>query len=515
MIHFTSTQYLLKFLFAVFGLLGTVLFYLLFSMHAIGISPDSVTYISVARHLLDGSGFICYDGYPYVLQAPLYPVLLSVVSIVAGLDPILSAGYVNAALFGLIVYFSGVLFAKHLKSLPLALLGAAATLFSFILVQASLIALSEPLFILLTISAFLFFEDYRLKKSIRPLLGFSAAVALACLTRYAGVILIVTGSFCIFAFLKNTVGRKFKHVFLFLSVSFLPAAFWIARNYYLSGTLVGQRSASSFSFIENFFFMLRTIFKWYSPLEKSEMDILIVLSLLTAGVIFAIFLLVKFNTANGRFLSIGSIILFVIFYTGMILISSTTTAFDKIDNRLLSPLFIPVVLLVFIIIDKTVQWLKEYLNEGILSVVIILELTMWIKYQASTTKATLRTFIAQNGCEYSGREWKDNSVISFLKYNREVTRSYALYSNVPEAVYLLANINTKWSPPKTNYNSPTLLNIQPSLAGMWSEKSGTCLVWFNNVDRKFLFTLEELAENSNLQLIAHLKDGSIYTISEK
>ncbi|MBI5727097.1 MAG: hypothetical protein HY965_04560, partial [Ignavibacteriales bacterium] len=133
----------------------------------------------------------------------------------------------------------------------------------------------------------------------------------------------------------------------------------------------------------------------------------------------------------------------------------------------------------------------------------------------STTKATLRSFIAQNGCEYSGREWKDNSVIGFLLDNREITRSYALYSNVPEAVYLLANINTKWSPPKTNYNSPTLLNMQPSLAGMWSEKNGTCLVWFNNVDRKFLFTLEELAENSNLQLIANLKGGSIYTISEK
>ncbi|MDQ1331246.1 MAG: hypothetical protein QG578_1514 [Thermodesulfobacteriota bacterium] len=46
------------------------------SQFGIGISPDSVNYISCARELIRGNGFLSYEGTPFTLWPPLYPVLL-------------------------------------------------------------------------------------------------------------------------------------------------------------------------------------------------------------------------------------------------------------------------------------------------------------------------------------------------------------------------------------------------------------------------------------------------------
>ena len=51
------------------------------SRFGIGISPDSVNYISCARELIKGNGFISYDGTPFTLWPPLYPTLLGILGL--------------------------------------------------------------------------------------------------------------------------------------------------------------------------------------------------------------------------------------------------------------------------------------------------------------------------------------------------------------------------------------------------------------------------------------------------
>ena len=133
----------------ILGFLGTCIILGLVSLHGIGISPDSVYYLSVARHIADGTGFVGYDGYFLVLQPPLYPIILAAIKILMFIDPLFSSGYVNSILFGLIIYFSGLFLLKHLRSYILVILGTISILVSFVFIQLSLMALSEPLFILL------------------------------------------------------------------------------------------------------------------------------------------------------------------------------------------------------------------------------------------------------------------------------------------------------------------------------------------------------------------------------
>jgi 4-amino-4-deoxy-L-arabinose transferase-like glycosyltransferase len=198
MINEDKTRILSYTLIAILGLCGTFVIIFLTVSNGVGVSPDSVSYISVARNLSNGNGFITYDGYPFLLQPPLYPIFLSVINTIFNIDPLLSAGILNALLFGLIIFGTGLFFLNHLKSILLALLGTSMILISYVLIQSALLALSETLFIFFLILYINLFDRYKRKNEFTSLLLFSIAASLACLTRYTGVVLIFIGVLGIF-----------------------------------------------------------------------------------------------------------------------------------------------------------------------------------------------------------------------------------------------------------------------------------------------------------------------------
>jgi hypothetical protein len=76
-------------------------------------------------------------------------------------------------------------------------------------------------------------------------------------------------------------------------------------------------------------------------------------------------------------------------------------------------------------------------------------------------------------------------------------------------------MKTKWSPAKTQYNSPGLLNYNFDAKELRQDNPGALLIWFNNIDRKFLFTIDELQTKIRTAKIAQFGDGGIYTIENK
>jgi hypothetical protein len=499
----------------ILALIGAISIFLLTSRNGASVSPDSVAYISVARHISDGIGFVNYDGYFFVLQPPLYPFLLAAVKIIFLLDPLISAGYLNAILFGLIIYYSGLFLLKLLKSLPLTIIGTASILVSFVFIQIMLLALSEPLFILLVLLYLYYFDIYKSEKTIVSLLLFSLAAALACLTRYVGVIIILTGSISIFLWGSKTIKVMFRHLIIFLLITILPTAFWILRNYFLSGTFVGHRAKSSYTFSENLIFSFNTMLKWFSPVQMNGQQLLF-LSLVVCGGIFAgIIFMNRIKKDELRLKQIGPALLFVIFYSGIIIISSTTTAYDKIANRLLSPVFVPLLFIIFLILDNMLTRLSKYFHRRFLSIVFLVGVMFWMRYHVTRTIYNIEEYIEDSGGEYSGKVWKDNSVIRYLNNHKKLESEYSFYSNAPEAVYILANIDTKWSPSKTMYNSPQLLNTNPAIIDIYNEKNKVCLVWFNDMDRNFLFTIDELQKSRPIVKVVQLKDGEIYTFAKQ
>lgn len=515
MIHENKNRLLFKITLAILGLIGAIAIFLLTSRYGSGVTSDSVYYISVARHIVDGTGFVGYDGFNFVLQPPLYPLLLAAIKIIFSLDPLISAGYLNAILLGLIVYLSGLFLLKYLKSALLTIIGTAYILISFVFIQNFLIALSEPLFILFVLLYLYYFDIYRIKGTITPLILFSTAASLACFTRYVGVIIILSGAVSIFIWKRKSLKVMFRHLIIFLLITILPTGLWIIRNYFLSGTFVGQRAESSYTLSENLLFLFNTVLKWYLPLQINALQLFFLMLIVAAGIFTGIVLIKKRKIEDIRFNYIGPALVFLIFYSGIIVISSTTTAYDKIANRLLSPVFIPSIFIVFFLLDKILEWLSKHFRQRFIPILFLIAITVWVRYPFMKTFYNIEYYVEQSGWEYSSKVWKDNLVIEYLNNHKHLEYGYSFYSNVPEAVYILTNKETKWSPPKTLYNSPELININPGQKTIWQEKNKACLVWFNNIDRNFLFTIAELQKSTNMVKVVQLKDGEIYTISKK
>jgi len=79
----------------------------------------------------------------------------------------------------------------------------------------------------------------------------------------------------------------------------------------------------------------------------------------------------------------------------------------------------------------------------------------------------------------------------------------------------LADVTAQMSPAKTMYNSNDRVNELPILRETWPKDGNGYLVWFDAVGRKYLFTVDELQTIADMQEIAKLGDGAIYSVSRK
>ena len=504
-----------KILLGVPALLGAFFVFFLTGKYGIGLSPDSIYYISVARHVANGAGFIGYDGYSYVLQPPLYPLILGIIKWGLHADPLISAGYINGVIFGLIIYLTGILLTKHINLSWLVLFGTVIVLVSFVLIQLYLKALTEPLFILLVLLYILFIEKYRKSGNVNSLIIFSISVALACLTRYIGIILILSGVIGILLRERSVTKEKIYHAIGFVLIASVPVGVWIIRNYILSGTLVGQRAESSYTLQTNLLFLFNTVLKWFAPVQFEAKTWLL---LIIAGTIFvlAVSYIIKGVKSEENNKYNDPIIIFVLLYSIFLTVSSTTTAYDRIADRLLSPVYIPAIIIVFIFLDDILFRLSKYIRKKTVVAISSALIVLWMIYPLGKTVYLVKDYIKNSGWGYSSDKWNSSETIKYLvaQKDKEMNNS-VVYSNSPEVVYLFTNIIARWSPCKTMYNSPEIINNTSSIKRFWQQDSNVKLVWFNNVSHKFLFTLDELKQSTKIVKIHQFSDGEIFTVRDK
>ena len=146
------------------SLLGIGLVLVATSRYGVGLSPDSAYYIFAARSLLSGKGYLDFDGTLYTNWPPLFPTLLAGLGLV-GIEPLDGARLLNAVTFGLIVLASGKLFIRCIRSKAFAVLGILSVLLSFQLLKVSVMAWSEPVFILLVLFFIMYMPSFLKSRS--------------------------------------------------------------------------------------------------------------------------------------------------------------------------------------------------------------------------------------------------------------------------------------------------------------------------------------------------------------
>jgi hypothetical protein len=164
-----------------------------------------------------------------------------------GIEPLNGARFINAVVFGLIIFTTGHLLRNHLKTWVIVIAGTASLLVSVTLIRVSIMAWSEPLFVLLTLLFVIYLSKFLTEQRFVVLLVISILAGLACLQRYLGFTLVLTGFISIALFMRPRSFRDtFKYLGFFSLVSSTPLFVWFGRNYSLTSTITitGDRSTS-------------------------------------------------------------------------------------------------------------------------------------------------------------------------------------------------------------------------------------------------------------------------------
>lgn len=499
-------------LLAFIGLVGVAIILIATQNFGAGLTPDSIGYLAATRSLLAGKGVLWYNGDPIDIWPPLYPVILAIVNKVFGGDFLTSVHVINAIFYGLIIYLSGISFFSHLMSFPsLAILGTIYVGLANSLFSVSAMAWSEPIFIIFLLIFILTINQYLQKGDINSFVILTLSVMMACLTRYIGVTLIISGITIILTLRKNSLRNKVIFASIFSLISGFPLSLWLLRNYLIGGTIAGYREPSKYSLLNNISFTLEEISKWFLP-EKlvkllTDDNLLLILILALGAVLFilSIWYRCQFNENLNIILTTGS---FTLIYLSFLIYSATSIAFEKIENRYVSPVFIPIVLIGLLFIEVVREFLnvKLKLSSQTTKRFITITLAILLLLPLSYTTTNLKYWITQGGGGYNSKIWRESQTIAYLK-NKPLQQYAKIYSNDPYVLYLYTNTIAK----TVGYIKRELSSFE----GSASNSTKAYLIWFNDSHQGYFDTPDALNSFVNVSLLNQLGDGKIYTIKGK
>lgn len=339
----------------------------------IGVTPDSIHYITTARSLNSGGGWVDYSENIYDVWGPGYPLMLSLLDTLggwAGLGLLEMIRLHNVVLYGFLIFFSGLMFQRYTRSQVLALLGAIFVLLSHVHLLVYAFAWSEPLFLLLIVLYFYFLAEIPHMQRFRDLLPLALVTAAAVLQRYPGAPLVPLGAISVLLLMRSQpMMRRFLYAFGFGVVSSIPLGLWLLRNYAVTGTLLGSRVNIPNPLMGQVGRAYAIVVDWFTsnPLNIGYLDVAVVL--LIAVLIFVAVVFWRYRSLSpasfGKMLAIPlasvSLFLWILAYLSVAVLRATRSP-DVLENRVLSPIYIPLLCLILIGLAKLAEVLGRRLQ---------------------------------------------------------------------------------------------------------------------------------------------------------
>jgi hypothetical protein len=472
---------------------GFLIILLFTQTYNIGISPDSIVYTSVARKLVSDHTLHTYNNSPLVDFPAFYPVFLAITMFITKHDILAIAPFVNALLFSLVVFFSGRIINRFQH--PSCMYRWMALTFittSVCLLSVYYMLWSETLFILLTLIFFLSLHKYFNTRTLQNLLVTALVTALSCVTRYAGISLIGTGCLLLLFDPQLTIWKKLLHLTFFTLTASSLLALILYFNFLLEGTLTGDHKQSITPFVTNLYYYGKVLFNWFLSYNRS--NFVVILFGLAVIVLFVI-IFIKNRIKKTPFYSYENILItFFLVYASFIIISSTLSRYDRIDNRLLAPLFIPLVL-------GMSGWINSIISNnyrGTRRWIIAISTLLAIIFEINQLFA-LPSVIKQRS--YNSSKWQNSSIAKFIRVNKAGFRKdYTIYSNSNWAVYFFTGLGAD---PLPNRNIPQEVND-------FYKEEKIYLVWFNTDANSNDLSLKEITSNKHMSLVNSFSDGSVW-----
>ncbi len=467
---------------------------------------DTQSYEYAASTLLE-SGEIRYFGYDTpIIQWPPFYILIAAFIRLIGIPLAQGAAWVNAVAFAYLLYASALFLMDQLKVKWLAVPALLLMTASVPLVFVSGYAWTEMTFIFLSVLSVIFMLQY-FEKDKKGWFYASAVMSSLCwLTRYVGVVVVAVLSLMLFIKIKPFV-EKMKNTFIYLFISCIPMALWVARNYLISETFTGGRQPGIYTLEENMELSLEVFKSWTSWLNP------LFTCIATAFFLFLVILAAalkkeKKKKVPGSLPALFTFILYIAGYSAVILASATASAMDPISTRLWAPVFPIWIYFMVFLMDILVrriktEKLKKWMAAGftLFALTALVNPVAWIKSEALPRKDIL------TGSK-EAPEIKNSPVIALVCETLKPSEDILVISNEASILAMHTGFKCYYPPKKTG--------IPLYLFDRYNERTedfkSIYLVWVGDMESESFMDIPVFREKYEMTSVARNNCCTIFRI---
>ena len=433
------------------GGVGTISILWRESTWGVMLTQDSPSYISVAQNLLEGEGFIDLYGSYLVASPPGFPVAVAGASAL-GIGAVTAATYMNAIAFGLIVFSTTKWLQSRIRSRLLILWAGCACILSVVIAESAAAVMTDAIFILFVVLCLVALDQFWGTGKRSWLVLAAIWTALACLTRYIGVTVLLTAWMILLIQRDVSNRQKLKNFTTFSVIATAPLALWVLRNYIIKESFIGQVNPNGWSLPISLDRAETELIKWafggtgieyINGLSERVLDMSILRNpittalLLKASILSAVIVVAGYvgylvvrrgYLQNWKTLTVA--VTFVLTYALGLMITLPINDVS-LGERFLAPLYVPILVVCTLILDKALQISPRWLV-GLSGL-----LCLWLILQASATYSNIKEWVSiGNIYSYTSKHQADSEVMEYVLSSP--LRGY-IYSNDSDRLYILAH----------------------------------------------------------------------------
>jgi hypothetical protein len=483
------------------------------SVYGLGTSRDSAEYLFTSLSLARGDGFISFMGHPYVLWPPLYPMLLSLLQIFGATDPMRAALALQLITFIWIAALTAWLFSSLLpRNFALAFLGNAIVATGIPLTWLFQSAGSDYLFIALMLSMVYLCDNYTTKDRLRTLWLMILVSALAMLQRYIGITLLFTAAWVVFQYSRGMILERLKRAVL-MGISVIPVGIW-ARTLPVEAVIRDNPS----SFLENLYWFTFSTLSWFIPeaeLYGHPVRLQFGMWGLWLGALAGGLIIRRIRRKSKNVPAVTfPLFLFGIVYTVVLLAVASLSSFNSLDSRFVSPIFIPLVVLVLVTIETILSSDLVPVGIGKTAIRLVMSIPPLIVLGLSGYRSVVSMQLHHElGGGYTSKEWHHNRAIEYWQ-SHEPEAEYLAFSNYPAGVALQTWHVALSSPRRTAHPNAgeAVIPLDTYLPSLFVPGKDSYIVWIEPNEYTHVYSVADLEEIAEIETLYEGADGGVYRI---
>jgi hypothetical protein len=486
------------------------------SSNGIGMSPDSMAYLEVARSVARGEG-LTEDGEPLTRYPPLYPLMLSATGFVMD-DLFVAARLLHCALYALLVVAVGwAIGLASDRSWVVMAAGMICVLAVAGVVELNLMAWSEPGFLLALVCFAAALSRWTIDHGAGWMAVWVVALAAAMMARYVGVTLLAPVLGASWLLWRKGLSRLAAVTVAAGGAATLPLMLWLVRNQAAAGSATQRVLAFHPPGPAAMREAVYTLTYWFFPAPILP----VALRAVVAGVaiVAVIWMIVgglvrirrRRNSLDSRDALVFLLSVFVAGYLGFLALSRTfVDAHTRFDNRILSPVVISLLLFGSLM---TVRGASDTGRPTVRGVAVLALLAVVLANLPWTADVLRRG--RDEGFGYANRAWAESATLDQL---RGLPPTASVFSNVPEVIRVFLDRPAKMIPmvqsPASGEPNLRFEDDVIRMGRILEQHQGVLVVFDQGRGRTYLPSADEIERTIPLTVLFEGSDGRVYGIGD-